>query len=231
VCSLQSRSRSEPRGPNSPFVASATAPDASQSCPACPALHPPNCTLLTPTIPTTRAAAPWQHAPLPSRIRERDFSKPSWLKQTRVPSRAQHFSQTVLRLLRLLYGVGMACAWPLLANLFVVLLPVDRTLFLLACLGAGHEEGVLAHALCGTAVWVWATAHGGSAGWSSPGWAPCRTRHTVHGIPYEADWGGWVRVHGLSGWMLVGWLCDSDSDPSSRHQQPSRDVSGRGARR
>lgn len=95
------------------------------------------------------------------RIAERDFRKPSWLKQSRVPSRAQHLSELELRLLHLMYGVGMACAWPLLANLAVVLLPVDRGLFLLACLGAGHEEGVLAHALCGTAVWTWAAAHGG----------------------------------------------------------------------
>ncbi|GLI62592.1 hypothetical protein VaNZ11_005268 [Volvox africanus] len=92
-------------------------------------------------------------------IRERDFRKPSWLKQTRVASRAQHFSEPVLHLLRLMYGLGMASAWPLLANLFVVLLPVDRSLFLLAGLGVGHEEGVLAHALSGSAVWVWAAAH------------------------------------------------------------------------
>ncbi|GLC44624.1 Ferric reductase-like transmembrane component [Pleodorina starrii] len=93
-------------------------------------------------------------------IRGRDFRKPSWLVQSRVPSRAQHFSGPMLRLLRLLYGVGMASAWPLLANLAVVLLPgADRGLLLLVGLGAGHEEGVAAHALCGTAVWAWAAAH------------------------------------------------------------------------
>ncbi|EFJ51202.1 hypothetical protein VOLCADRAFT_88039 [Volvox carteri f. nagariensis] len=96
-------------------------------------------------------------------IRDRDFRKPSWLNQTRVPSRAKHLSEPVLRLLRLLYGVGMASAWPLLGNLFVALLSgTDRGLFLLgACLGGGlgHEEGVLSHALCGTAVWVWAASH------------------------------------------------------------------------
>ncbi|PNH08218.1 hypothetical protein TSOC_005222 [Tetrabaena socialis] len=93
-------------------------------------------------------------------IRERDFSKkPRWLKQSLLPSAAQHFSEPTHRALRLSYGIGMAACQPLLANLFLVLLPVDRTLFLLSCLGAGHEDGVLAHALCGSAVWAWATLH------------------------------------------------------------------------
>ncbi|GFR49986.1 hypothetical protein Agub_g12130, partial [Astrephomene gubernaculifera] len=89
-------------------------------------------------------------------IRYRDFQKkPKWLKHRS----AQPLSESTAHLLRLSYGVGMAACWPLLANLFVVLLPVDRTLLLLSCLGVGHEDGVLSHALCGTAVWCWATAH------------------------------------------------------------------------
>ncbi|KAG2485733.1 hypothetical protein HYH03_015542 [Edaphochlamys debaryana] len=53
----------------------------------------------------------------------------------------------------------MASAWPLLGNLAVLLLPMDRALMIMSSLGAGHEDGVLAHALCGTAVWVWAAMH------------------------------------------------------------------------
>eukprot|EP00198_Chlamydomonas_reinhardtii_P008358 XP_001697695.1 predicted protein [Chlamydomonas reinhardtii] len=60
-------------------------------------------------------------------------------------------SEGSVRALRIAYNCGMAAAWPLLANLFVALLPVERSLLLLAALGAGHEDGVAAHTWAGTA--------------------------------------------------------------------------------
>ncbi|KXZ50746.1 hypothetical protein GPECTOR_15g431 [Gonium pectorale] len=90
-------------------------------------------------------------------IRYRDFTrKPKWLRH---PSAVAH-GEAAQRWLRLSYGLGMAACWPLLANTALLLAPVERGLLLLGGLmGAGHEEGVLAHALCGTAVWVWASVH------------------------------------------------------------------------
>lgn len=42
----------------------------------------------------------------------------------------------------------------------MALLPVERSLLLLAALGAGHEDGVAAHTWAGTAVATWACVHG-----------------------------------------------------------------------
>ncbi len=83
-----------------------------------------------------------------------------------MPSRASSFSEATLAALRYTYNTGMAAAWPLLANLALLLLPNERSLFLLSCAGASHEDGVRAHAWCGAAVWAWGTLHGeGGAGW------------------------------------------------------------------
>ncbi|KAG2425448.1 hypothetical protein HXX76_013658 [Chlamydomonas incerta] len=93
-------------------------------------------------------------------IRNRDFAKkPGWLSQKLVPSRATGMGEGTLRALRIVYNCGMAAAWPLLANLFLALLPVERSLLLLAAAGAGHEDGVAAHTWVGTAVAVWACVH------------------------------------------------------------------------
>jgi NAD(P)H-flavin reductase len=55
--------------------------------------------------------------------------------------------------------VGGKAAWPALWNLAIIIVPVDRSSYLLRMLGLGHDATLTCHIWAGHALWWWLVAH------------------------------------------------------------------------
>ncbi|KAG2431020.1 hypothetical protein HYH02_013549 [Chlamydomonas schloesseri] len=148
-------------------------------------------------------------------LHKRDFNKiPKWILEAAAewPPGTPLGRPSALRLLAVLDGVGMAACWPLLANLVPLLLPVDRGLLLLSCVGSGHEGGTRAHAYLGASVFLWTSTHAVLC--QVPMAAVSRWRALM--LPGAHDGKAAANGAGLLGWLALLVLTASSLAPVRR---------------